>query len=135
MLKSKNSITKSKFKNDLHRITSNELNFPTQAEFAEIAKHSFSRKDCEKLLKHIFKRLQCAPAKWRKIVKTLTLVEVLLSKGSKKVIFEFKTKVFLVENLNKFGYFDGSIDRGLQSRLNSSRNFEGISRSYQEGRP
>ena len=108
-------MTKSKFKNSLHKITSNELNFPSQADFAEIAKHSFSRKDCEKLLKHIFKRLQCKPEKWRKILKTLTLVETLLVKGSKKVIFELKNKIFLIENLIKFGFFEGNNDRGVQS--------------------
>jgi hypothetical protein len=108
-------MTKSRFKNELHKITSNELNFPTQSEFLEIAKHSFSQKDCEKLLKHIFKRLQSKPDKWRKIVKTLTLVDTLIAKGSKKIIYEFKNKIFLIENLSKFGHFEGSIDRGVQS--------------------
>ncbi len=119
-LTSKNSITKSKFKNDLHKVTSNELNFPTQAEFMEIVKHSFSRKDCEVLLKHVFKRLQCAPEKWRKVLKTLSLVEALVAKGSKKVIFELKNKIFLINNLGKFSFFENSIDRGLQSRFISS---------------
>ncbi len=134
MLKRKNKMTKSKLKNDLHKITSNELNFPTQAEFAEIAKHSFSRKDCEKLLKHIFKRLQSKPDQWRKILKTLTLVDTLVTKGSKQVMFEFKNKIFLIENLINFTFIEGSIDRGLQSNIKSQRTFEGVGADYQDRR-
>ena len=135
MLKSKNSITKSKFKNELHKVTSNELNFPTQADFMEVVKHSFSRNDCEVLLKHVFKRLQSPAEKWRKVLKTLTLVEVLVAKGSKKVIFEFKNKIFLINNLGKFSHFENSIDRGHQSRLNSSRARQSSCRGHQECEP
>ena len=134
-LSSKNGLTKSKFKNELHLITSNELNFPTQTEFANVAKHSFTQKDCEVMLKHIFKRLQCRPEKWRKVLKTLTLIETLVSRGSKKTMFEFKNKVFLLQNLNKFGFWEGSIDRGAQSGLRSKRLVPGLGRGDQRGRP
>ena len=72
------------------------------------------------LLKHIFKRLQSPSKKWRKIVKTLGLVDVLLARGSKKSVFELKNKVFLVQNLASFSFVEGPIDRGAKSGLSSS---------------
>ena len=53
----KNSITKSDFKIHLHKSTSNELSFPTQADLYKIAKHSFYKTDSDAILKHVFKKL------------------------------------------------------------------------------
>ena len=59
----KNKITKSKFQNKLHKVTSNEKKFPTQSRYNEVALHSFYEKDLAYLLKHLQKKLQSKPKK------------------------------------------------------------------------
>lgn len=132
---SKNKLTKTKFQNELHRLTSDELSFPTQVDLADVARHSFIKQDCEVLLKHIFKRLQSPSKKWRKIVKTLSLIDVLLARGSKKSVFELKNKVFLVQNLSTFTFHDGPLDRGAKSELISPRPSQRPYRRHKSSRP
>lgn len=112
-------MTKSDFKVLLHKATSNEKSFPEQAELNIVAKHTFYKKECEQLLKHVFKKLQGPYKKWRKILKTLYLMDIVLKRGSHKAVKEFKNKVFLVKNLYEFSYIEGTMDRGVKSKLNS----------------
>ena len=81
--------------------------------------HSFSRKDCKQLIKHITKRLQCEPSKYRKIIKTLYLILILLENGSKKSVEDLKSKISLIKDLTTFKYRENGVDRGYKSELNS----------------
>lgn len=119
MLSRKNSMTKSDFKVLLHKVTSNEKNFPEQAELNIVTKHSFYQRECDQLLKHIFKKLQGPYKKWRKILKTLYLMDAVLKRGSHRAVKEFKAKVFLVKNLYEFSFIEGTMDRGVKSEISS----------------
>lgn len=118
----KNSVTKSEYKQLLHKVTSDEKSFPEDRDLRIIARASFYRKETEQMLKHVFKKLQGPRKKWRKILKTLNLMRVIVQYGSKKAIEEFKKKVFLVRNLYEFTYVENSMDRGARSMLSSKRN-------------
>ena len=71
------------------------------------------------MLKHVFKKLQGPYKKWRKILKTLILINVIVEKGSKRAIAQFQNKVFLIHNLFEFSYIEGSMDRGAKSKIMS----------------
>jgi hypothetical protein len=71
------------------------------------------------MLKHVFKKLQGPRKKWRKILKTLTLMRQVVMYGSKRAVEEFKKKTFLVRNLFEFTFVENSMDRGVKSELNS----------------
>ena len=108
-------MTKSDFKVLLHKVTSNEKNFPEQSDLHIIAKYTFYQNECDQMLKHVFKKLQGPYKKWRKILKTLALMDTVLKKGSHRAVKEFKSKVFLVKNLFEFSYIEGTMDRGVKS--------------------
>lgn len=71
------------------------------------------------MLKHIYKKLQGPTKKWRKILKTLYLIDAVLKKGSYRAVKELKTKVFLVKTLFEFLFIEGTIDRGVKSKVKS----------------
>lgn len=116
-LNSKNLFTKSKFKRDLHAVTSNEEKYPAQSELLRIAEASFNAKKSEVINKHINKKLQEVPSKYRKIEKTLSLIEVLLEHGSRKCVFEIQNKLFLIKNLENFQYVKDKKNLGAKSEL------------------
>ena len=105
-------------------MTSNEKNFPTEFELVLITRYSYRRFECEQITKHIFKKLQESYKKWRKILKTLTLLQIIVKKGSKRIMREIKNKVFLIKQLRDFSFMEGSMDRGIKSILISKRNFQ-----------
>lgn len=82
---------------------------------------TFYQNDCDHFLKHVFKKLQGPAQKWRKILKTLYLMDVVIKKGSLRAVKEFKAKVFLVKNLFEFSYIEGTMNNGSTSKLKSSR--------------
>ena len=89
------------------------------SDYIKIAEASFHAKKCEIILKHIIKKLQEGPSKYRKIEKTMNLMEVLLECGSKKIVFELKNKVFLVSNLLSFEFSENKVNHGSKSGLRS----------------
>lgn len=124
-MKRKNSVTKNPYKQLLHKVTSNEKNFPDEKDLRIIAKATFNEEQNQQMLKHVFKKLQGPYKKWRKILKTLILISMIAKKGSKRAIAEFQNKVFLIRNLFEFSYIEGSMDRGAKSLLISKRNGKG----------
>ena len=68
------------------------------------------------LIKHINKKLQDKTKKWRKILKTLTLIEEILKNGSQEAVKILKRDEFLILNLENFEFKKGNLDRGLKIR-------------------
>ena len=50
--------------------------------------------------------------KWRKILKTMNLIEVLLDKGSNKFFTEMKKKTFLFEPYRNYTMIENGIEKG-----------------------
>lgn len=105
----------------LHKATSNELAFPTQSDLLELAAKSTAKENCESAIKHITKKLQEPKEKWRKILKTLNLIEVLVAKGHRRITLELQTKIFMIQPLTSFMYRENSMDVGQQSEFMSPR--------------
>lgn len=114
-LNRKNKLTKSSYEIDLHRATSNELNFPTQTELLDLATKTSIKENCDSALKHFFKKLQTPKEKWRKLLKTINLLEIMIVKGNRRITLELQSKIFLVQNLTSFMYREKSMDVGQQS--------------------
>ena len=112
-------MTKTDYENLLHKVTSNELNFPSQAELIELAVKTNEKENCNAAIKHIFKKLQEPKEKWRKIYKVLQLIETMIIKGNRRVTLELQSKVFLVQNLINFFYKENGVDVGQQSGFKS----------------
>ena len=103
-------------------MTSNDEKCPLRIQLIKIAEATFNAKRCEVILKHVLKKLQEDSSKYRKIEKTFRLIEVILEKGSRKVVFELKNKIFLVSNLQEFLHIENKKNVGLKSEFISPRN-------------
>jgi hypothetical protein len=119
LLTSKNKLTKTDYEISIHKATSNELSFPTQSDLLDLAAKSNIKENCESAIKHVTKKLQTPKEKWRKILKTLNLVEVLIAKGHRRFTLELQSKMFMIHPLMSFIYRENSIDVGQQSGFTS----------------
>ena len=108
-------MTKSDFEILLHKLTSNEDKLPNSKQYDKAVAYSFYRSECKQLIKHIVKRLQAPPKKFKKIIKTLYLVLIVIEKGSRYAVMEMQRNIGLVENLIMFSYKDGKTDKGYKS--------------------
>lgn len=108
-------MTKTDFEIELHLATSNELNFPTQTTLRKIAEQTRQKINCDSAIKHLMKKLQTPKQKWRKILKTLNLIEEIVKTGAKRISLELFSKSFLIQNLAKFTYRENSVDVGVES--------------------
>ena len=56
------------------------------------------------------------PAAWRVIFKGLTLTEHLVKNGSERCVDDARNHSHLLRSLDKFNYYEGTVDRGLGVR-------------------
>ena len=127
-------MTKSDFEVLLHRLTSSENKLPAAKEYEKAVAYSFYRHECKQLIKHIVKRLQSPPSKYKKIIKTMFLMLVVLEKGSRFSVSELQRNIILVESLTTFSYKKNNKDRGQKSILISKGRREGSREADQGGR-
>lgn len=66
---------------------------------------------------HIGKKLNCRKEKWRKILKTLFLIEHLLKTGPPSFVDNIRSENYKLKNLNNFTYIDENrADKGETSK-------------------
>eukprot|EP00584_Thalassiosira_punctigera_P001472 CAMPEP_0172531710 /NCGR_PEP_ID=MMETSP1067-20121228/4996_1 /TAXON_ID=265564 ORGANISM="Thalassiosira punctigera, Strain Tpunct2005C2" /NCGR_SAMPLE_ID=MMETSP1067 /ASSEMBLY_ACC=CAM_ASM_000444 /LENGTH=689 /DNA_ID=CAMNT_0013316113 /DNA_START=108 /DNA_END=2177 /DNA_ORIENTATION=- len=61
------------------------------------------------------------PAAWRVIFKGLTLLEHLVKNGSERCVDDARNHSHLLRNLDKFNYYEGTVDRGVGVREKSKQ--------------
>jgi hypothetical protein len=67
-------------------------------------------------MNHISKKLQAPAFKWRKVLKTLFLIEHLLKVGAPKCYDSLKGEVYQLRNLQNFSFIDhNKADKGETS--------------------
>lgn len=87
----------------------------------EIADHTYSFGDFTEVMKHIWKRLSSERKNWRRILKTLSLIEYLIKNGSPRCIQEFKDEIYQIRTLQDFSHYEDGQDRGAAIREVSKR--------------
>jgi hypothetical protein len=61
------------------------------------------------------------PSAWRVIFKGLTLLEHLLKNGSERCVDDARNHSHLLRNLDRFNYYEGTVDRGVGVREKSKQ--------------
>lgn len=61
------------------------------------------------------------PSAWRVIFKGLTLLEHLIKNGSERCVDDARNHSHLLRNLDKFNYYEGTVDRGVGVREKSKQ--------------
>nr|CEL69431.1 TPA: KLLA0B04587p, related [Neospora caninum Liverpool] len=83
---------------------------------SEIARCSFNCTDYMQIMKFLWTALAEPPKKWRRIYKTLTLLEYLLKNGSERVVEETRENQFALRVLQQFSFTEEGRDKGAGIR-------------------
>eukprot|EP00331_Platyophrya_macrostoma_P026698 CAMPEP_0176442252 /NCGR_PEP_ID=MMETSP0127-20121128/21698_1 /TAXON_ID=938130 /ORGANISM="Platyophrya macrostoma, Strain WH" /LENGTH=273 /DNA_ID=CAMNT_0017827217 /DNA_START=56 /DNA_END=875 /DNA_ORIENTATION=+ len=121
----KDKYTKTQLERDLTEATSSEnWNAPTKV-LQNIAEHSYNFDDFATTVKHIWAKLNSDRTKWRRILKTMTLIEYLLKNGSPKAVQEFKDEIYQIRAFQNYSHYEEAIEEELQSKRKRKK-FEGF---------
>ena len=61
------------------------------------------------------------PSAWRVVFKGLTLLEHLVKNGSERCVDDARNHSHVLRNLNRFNYYEGTVDRGVGVREKSKQ--------------
>lgn len=80
----KNKFTKNEFEYKLHRLTSNDKKFPTEADYKELFYNNLTMLNIQYSCNHLKKKLKESGKMWRKILKSLLLIEFIYIKSTRR---------------------------------------------------
>lgn len=123
-LKLKDKLAKNPLEKALEEATSNENWNASTKVLNEIADHTYNFSDFTQIMQHIWSRLSSQKKKWRKILKTLNLIEHLVKNGSPRCIQEFRDEIYQIRSLQDFSLHEDGADRGAAIREMSKRLYE-----------
>eukprot|EP00762_Andalucia_godoyi_P001809 ANDGO_06041.mRNA.1 Clathrin interactor EPSIN 2 len=86
--------------------TSNEKWGASSTLMQEIAEYTHSYDDYRVVMDTLWKRMDAPGKQWRHVYKALTLLEYLLKNGSDRVIDDAKSRVYMIETLERFDFVD-----------------------------
>mmetsp|Transcript_13028 Transcript_13028/g.24245 ORF Transcript_13028/g.24245 Transcript_13028/m.24245 type:complete len:504 (+) Transcript_13028:1953-3464(+) len=112
----KDRITGSEIERNLNEATSNENWGVSNTTLTRIAEASFNYDDGELIMRHVWRTISSDPKEWRRIYKTLTLLEHLLKFGSSRCVQQAKDELFQLRLLTSFSYSDRGEERGTGIR-------------------
>lgn len=67
-------------------------------------------------MKYIWKCLNSDNKDWRRVLKTIGLIEYLIKNGAPRCIGEFKDEIFKIRTFNDFYILESGADRGASIR-------------------
>ncbi|CAD8083427.1 unnamed protein product [Paramecium sonneborni] len=112
----KDKLTKSPLEQTLSESTSNEnWNTPTKL-LQELAEASYGYTSCDIIMKFIWKRLDSDNREWRRILKTLNIIEYLIKNGAPHCVGEFRNNISKIRSFSDFFLVDQGSDKGLSIR-------------------
>ena len=102
----KNKFTLTEIEQKLEEATSNEHCHANVSLLDDIADRAVNYGDNQIIVNHIEKILQLDKTKWRRILKTLFLVEHMLRVGNNRFVSSLNGFVYLIKSLTTFKYND-----------------------------
>ncbi|CAD8167367.1 unnamed protein product [Paramecium octaurelia] len=112
----KDKLTKSPLEQTLSEATSNEnWNTPTKL-LQEVAEASYGYTSCDTIMKFIWKRLDSDNREWRRILKTLNMIEYLTKNGAPRCVGEFRDNIYKIRSFSDFFLVEQGSDKGLSIR-------------------
>lgn len=111
-LKLKDRFIGGSVEKSLEEATSNtdNLNVPTRI-LNDIADRSYNPEEYDVILKHVWFLLGSPVDKWRRIIKTLNLMEYLLKNGCPRFAIDFREEIFRIRMLTEFTHKENGDDK------------------------
>ena len=66
----------------------------------------------EKVCNFCFTKLTATPAEWRRVLKTLNVLEFICKNGSPQAVMQLKRDLYKISSLCNFNYMESGIERG-----------------------
>ena len=114
--KVKDNVNKEILTKRLNEATSNELCTANVAVLNEISSRTDIREETKIIIKYCIKVLQLKPKFWKRILKTLKLIEHCLKTGSSNFVENMKDERDRIKDLFEFSYMDDGKDKGETSK-------------------
>ena len=114
--KVKDKVSQVELEKKLAEATTNETGFANISLLNEIAARSEDSEDCKIIVKYCLKVLNLKPKFWRRILKSLNLIEHVIKTGSQNFVDQIKDERDSLREMYNFTYEDDDKDRGEPSK-------------------
>ena len=115
--KVKGRMTQAELEKKVNEATVNEMGLPSIALLNEIASRSDDSEESKILSKLCLKILGLKPKFWKRILRSLALIEHILKTGSQNFVDQIKEERDRIKDLFEFKYEEEDKDRGEPSKL------------------
>ena len=115
--KVKGRMTQAELEKKVNEATVNETGLPSIALLNEIASRSDDSEESKILSKLCLKILGLKPKFWKRILRSLALIEHILKTGSQNFVDQIKEERDRIKDLFEFKYEEEDKDRGEPSKL------------------
>ena len=114
--KVKGQISKSELEKKIAEATVNEMGYASISLLNEIASKSDDAEGAKIIAKYCIKVLGSKPKYWKKILRSLSLIEHVLKTGSQNFVDEIKEERDKLKELYEFKYEEDDKDKGEPSK-------------------
>mmetsp|Transcript_12611 Transcript_12611/g.37455 ORF Transcript_12611/g.37455 Transcript_12611/m.37455 type:complete len:214 (+) Transcript_12611:149-790(+) len=116
--KATNRITQreSELEKNLREATSNQNWGCPNSLLHSISRASHDYQDCQTVMNEVWSGLQAKGAQWRRLLKTLNMLEFLIKNGNERIIDELRRDQYKVRPLADFSYSEDGKDKGAAVR-------------------
>ncbi|CAG9325595.1 unnamed protein product [Blepharisma stoltei] len=108
----KHKLTKTPLEKLISEVTKNNDSVPSKSSLYSIADKSFNTEEVPVISKAIWHYLKAPEKDWKKISKTLTLIETLIKVGSNYILSDIQTNQARVRALLEFSYREKGLEQG-----------------------
>ena len=112
----KDNIMMNELERKLKEATSNEHCHANVSLLNDISQHTNSSEDFRIIYDYCLKNLNLNSDQWRRILKTLFLIEHILRTGNMRFATELKDDSYKIKNLFNFNYYENRADKGETSK-------------------
>ena len=114
--KVKDKVSQVDLEKKLAEATTNEMAFASISLLNEISSRSDDSEDCKIIVKFCLKILGLKPKFWKRILKTLNLIEHVVKTGSQNFVDQIKDERDRLRDLYNFSYEEDDKEKGDKSK-------------------
>ena len=114
--KVKGKMTQAELEKKINEATINETGFPSISLLNEISLRTDDTEECKIISKNCIRILGLKPKMWKRILRSLALIEHILKTGNQNFVEQIKDERDRIKDLFEFKYEEEDKDRGEPSK-------------------
>jgi hypothetical protein len=114
--KVKDTMSQVELVTKINEATANESGFANISLLNEISSRADNSEECKYIVKYCIKLLGLKPKLWKRILRTLALIEHIIKTGSQDFVDRIKDERDRLRDLYEFSYEEEGKDRGEPSK-------------------